>query len=153
MYKHLRYRRRKGRGDSGDLGAFCSFLDERVRLLSQKRDILAGAVFQHERYASGSANARNRRRRKHEGPPLRYCSQSSIRRSDDMLNVFFRAFPLFPFLERYEKERIVGTGDGAKQAVTGNGGYLVDTRRVQQNVLHLLCSVIRPLERRGVWKR
>ena len=70
-----------------------------------------------------------------------------------MFNVFFRAFPLFPLLERHEEESIVGTGDGAKQAVTGNSGHLLYAGNFQQNLLHFLGGIVRALQRGGVGKR
>src|SRR5262249_12936062 len=70
MNKYLWYAWREGGRDSGDLGAFCGLLDEPFRLICQKSHIAAGAVLQHECHASGSADTRNRRRRKYKGTPL-----------------------------------------------------------------------------------
>ena len=63
-----------------------------------------------------------------------------------------RILALFPFLERHEEERIVGTSDAAQETVTGNSGYFVDPRDVHQNFLDLFGSCVGPLERSGIWQ-
>src|SRR5262249_22129309 len=80
---NLRRVRDECRSQRGKLGPLPCSLEEAIRVLREKIDCLAGAVFQHERHAAGGSDPWNRRRCKSKGLRIRKPGKPLVQLLDD----------------------------------------------------------------------
>ncbi len=107
--EHLRHVGQIRREQPAQFGPLPRRRHELVQVLREKGRILAaGAVFQDERKAAGSADAGNGRRGKGHHLRLGDFGQGGIEVRLDGRDLFVRLFPFGPRLEGHKKEGVVG---------------------------------------------
>ena len=98
IHENLRHRGQKRRNQARELGAFAGGFQKFFQVLCEKGDVFARAIFQYELETAGSADARNRRRRKREGETFGDTGELFVNVRLDGGVLFFRLGPFAPGL-------------------------------------------------------
>ncbi len=123
-------------GHHADFGTFASRLEKLVQVVHQECGIASGAVFQYELKSARSAHSLDRRRREGKRGSLRKGNQLQVQLGLDHLELLLNRLSVFPWIERYIEERVVGVAGQAEQAESHRGGAILDTGSIPQDIFH-----------------
>jgi hypothetical protein len=106
----------------------------------------------NEGHAASAADAGNGGGRKRDGRAIGNHGETFVQLTFNRRGLQVRGMALVPVLESDKEEGGVGILCAAEQIQAGNSGYVVHTRRMEDNFLHFLGRFLGPLQGSGLGK-
>src|SRR5208282_1242745 len=148
----LRNTGKEGGADVGDFRAFAGGGKKFVQVVGEKFDVVAGAVFEDEGEAAGSADAGNGGRGERESDAFGNFAEFAVNVLFDLLELFIAGFAVVPGLEGDEEKAVVASTDKTEQAEADDAGGVLDARSVSEDVFDFARDFVGALHRSGVWQ-
>src|SRR5882724_4805004 len=147
MDESLRHAGQKRSVDRADFRTLSRGREKLVQVVTEERDVLAGAVLEDKLKTTGSAYAGDRGGREAESGSGGHLGEFAIQTILDGLILLVSGFAIVPRFESDEEEGIVRRRRQAQQVESDDGRGVFDARSIGENLLDFRTGLARAFHR------